>query len=35
VIFCAASFGLVLPFLLLSFANAYYLERLKKILRLA
>jgi hypothetical protein len=35
VIFCAASFGLVLPFLLLSFANAFYLERLKKLLRLA
>jgi len=34
VIFCAVSFGLVLPFLLLSFANGYYLERLKKLLRL-
>lgn len=34
-IFCAVSFGLLLPFLLLSFANAFYRERLKELLRLA
>ncbi len=34
-IFCAVSFGLVLPFLLLSFANAFYRERMKELLRLA
>ena len=33
-IFCAVSFGLLLPFLLLSFANAFYRERLKELLRL-
>jgi hypothetical protein len=35
VIFCAVSFGVLLPFLLLSFANAFYRERLKELLRLA
>jgi hypothetical protein len=34
-IFCAVSFGLLLPFLLFSFANAFYRERLKELLRLA
>jgi len=34
-IFCAISFGVLLPFLLLSFANAFYRERLKELLRLA
>ena len=34
-IFCAVSFGLLLPFLLLSFANAFYRERLKELFRLA
>jgi hypothetical protein len=34
-IFCAVSFGVLLPFLLLSFANAFYRERLKELLRLA
>jgi hypothetical protein len=34
-IFSAVSFGLLLPFLLLSFANAFYRERLKELLRLA
>ena len=34
-IFCAVSFGLLLPFLLLSFANAFYRDRLKEVLRLA
>jgi hypothetical protein len=32
-IFCAVSFGVLLPFLLLSFANAFYGERLKELLR--
>ena len=35
VIISAVSFGLLLPFLLLSFANAFYRERLKEVLRLA
>ena len=35
VIFCAISFGLLLPFLVLSFANSFYRERLKELLRLA
>lgn len=35
VIFCAVSFGVLLPFLLLSFTNAFYRERLKELLRLA
>jgi hypothetical protein len=34
-VFCAVSFGVLLPFLLLSFANDFYRERLKKLLRLA
>ena len=34
-IFCGVTFGLLLPFLLLSFANAFYRERLKELLRLA
>jgi hypothetical protein len=34
-IFCGLSFGLLLPFLLLSFANAFYQERLTELLRLA
>jgi hypothetical protein len=33
-IICAISLGLLLPFLLLSFANAFYRERLKELLRL-
>jgi hypothetical protein len=32
-IFCAISFGVLLPFLLLSFANAFYRERLTELLR--
>jgi hypothetical protein len=34
-IISAFSFGLLLPFLLLAFANASYRERLKELLRLA
>ena len=34
-IICALSFGLLLPFLLLSVASALYRERLKELLRLA
>ena len=34
-IFCVVSFGLLLPFLLLSFASAFYRERLMELLRLA
>ena len=32
---CLASFGLLLPFMLLSFNHAFYRERLKHLLRLA
>jgi len=35
VIFCAVSFSVLLPFLLLSFVNGFYRERLKELLRLA
>jgi hypothetical protein len=34
-IFCGLSFGLLLPFLLLSFANAFYRQRLQELLQLA
>jgi hypothetical protein len=35
VITCAVSLGLLLPFLLLCFANGFYRERLREVLRLA
>jgi hypothetical protein len=34
-VFSAVGFGLLLPFLILSLANAFHRERLKEVLRLA